>query len=530
MASVEPYEPDALSEERRKRRLLRRQTIFLWVVAVSLLATVVPLYLLSLSLRTDVMANEALLRELRIAIEATPTLVPEVRALLGTVAALEVRRGEIATAEVALLEAGTDWEEIMDALYSYDPQRLELTSISQNGQEFQLTGRAVDDDAVTDYRRRLQASDLFSRVAIDSISPLRAGTPTPTAPLDLTPSPSLSPTPTEVAGDVYEVDDFQPVPIFLGQSQLRTFYPVYDVDRVRFLAKAGRFYRIYTTDLAPGVDTVLNANLGGAVYTNDDRGPTTLASAVVVPNTTPYDLEATIRVANRGQYGPDKEYVLVVEEFVPTITPTSPRPTATRTPFVIDTPTATLTPTPSRAFTATPIPTSSPTPTGTPDVRDPYEPDDEFPVISVGETQTHTFYPQGDVDRLRFLAKSGRTYRVATSDLMLGVDTILTTTIELLDFTNDDRALGVLESEITFTAPVGVDSTALVTVTNRGLYGPERGYAITVEEIVPEPMTLTPEAAFPGRPPGLALPRLWQIQGPEAVEFVILLELREELP
>ncbi|MFP4345504.1 MAG: PilN domain-containing protein [Anaerolineales bacterium] len=528
MASVEPYEPDALSEERRKRRLLRRQTIFLWVVAVSLLATVVPLYLLSLSLRTDVTASEAVLRELRAAIEATPTLVPEVRALLGTVAALEVRRGEIATAEAALAAAGVDWDEIMDALRNYDPQRLELTSLSQNGAELQLTGRAVDNDAVTGYRRRLQASGLFSRVVIDSVRPLQPGTPTPTTPVDLTPSPSISPTPTEPTGDPYEVDDFQPVPIFLGQPQRRTFYPVYDVDRARFLAKAGRFYRIYTTDLAPGVDTVLNVNLGGAVYTNDDRGPGTLASEVVVPNNTPYDLEATIRVANRGEYGPDRQYALVVEEFAPTITPTSPRPTVTPTPVVIDTPTATATPT-TLPSTPTVPPTFTPTPTGTSDVRDPYEPDDDFPMISVGETQTHTFYPQGDVDRLRFLAKADRTYRVATSDLALGVDTVLTVTVGSLDFTNDDRTPGVLESEIILTAPAGVDTTAFITVTNRGLYGSERSYTITVAEIVPEPTTLTPEAAVSGRPPGLAFPRLWQIQGPEVVEFVIFLELREEL-
>jgi hypothetical protein len=310
---------------------------------------------------------------------------------------------------------------------------------------------------------------------------------------------------------------------------LHNFYPVYDVDRVEFLAKAGRYYRVSTADLAPGVDTFLTVILGGTTYKNDDREPGVLSSEIVFQTRAGSDVMAMVKVTNRGRYDPTSWYQLTVEELVPTPTPT-PAPTST--------PTTSPTPTP----TGTPPPTATPrdTPTPTPDLRDEYEPDSpESALIDArGETQRHNFYPEGDVDRVKFWAKSGYWYRVSTSDLALRVDTVLTVTVDGTSYVNDDREPhepGDLSSEVVFQVQTGYGTWALVEVANQWReYGPNRWYSVTVEEIVPPPTptpTSTPSSpSSDSRLPGLASLAhgafLNTTVDASAVEFVIVLELK----
>ena len=187
------------------------------------------------------------------------------------------------------------------------------------------------------YAHDLEESGLFSRVVVQSLKTIATPFATPTSTdveptgTPLTPTatitPTVTPTPTPKVSDEYEVDDFEPKIIFLGQSQLHNFYPVYDVDKVEFLAKAGRYYQVFTSDLAPGVDTFLSVSVGVTTYTNDDRGPGDLNSEVVFQVGAGHDADAIVEVTNRGQYGPDKWYQITVEEIVPTPTPT---PTGTQ--------------------------------------------------------------------------------------------------------------------------------------------------------------------------------------------------------
>jgi hypothetical protein len=311
----------------------------------------------------------------------------------------------------------------------------------------------------------------------------------------ITPTTTVTPavTPTPGARDEYEVDDFEPQVIFLGQPQLHNFYPVYDVDKAKFLAKAGRYYRVFTSDLAIGVDTFLAVSLGSIRYTNDDYQPGTLNSELLFQAGSS-DAHAVVRVTNRGQYGPDKWYQVAVEEVIPTPTPTfTPVPTPTPSPM--------------------PSPTATPenTPTPTPDLRDEYEPDDPDPKpIAVGERQTHNFYPDGDEDKVEFLAKAGLYYRVFTSDLWPGVDTVLTVRLDETTYTNDDREPhepNDYSSEMVFQVTASHDVVALVTVTNKWQYGSDKWYQITVEEIPTPTPTPTPTETLSSssRPPGVTV-------------------------
>jgi len=538
MASQDSSDLDNLPGQDQPRKSLRN-TLILWLVAISGVVLLVPLYLVSTAIRGDVTHLEANLQAVEEALISEDTPEPEIQEIMDDLAQVQGSLNEIEGAYSAVAAGHTNWPAVMAAIGNYDPSQLALTSIAQSDSRIILNGRAIDDSAVMAYSRALEESGLFSRVVVQSVmliaTPFAPPTGTAVEPsgATLTPTvtvtPTVTPTPLPDPADEYEVDDFTPKAIFLGQPQSHNFYPIYDVDRVKFLAKAGRYYRVSTADLSPEVDTFLTVIVGGTTYTNDDREPGDMSSEVIFRAGAGSDVEAIVKVTNRGQYGPDSTYQITVEEIIPTPTPT---------PTPLPTPTPTSTPTP----TVTPENTSTPTP----DLRDPYEPDDTIPKpIAIGETQIHSFYPDSDVDEVEFLAKAGRYYRVSTSDLARGVDTAVTVSVGETTYTNDDREPGDLSSEIVFQAETG-DVYARVRVTNRGQYGPDKWYQIAIEEIIPTPTptstptptntplpTETPSSS--SRLPGVASlacggRRFSGVFNSTAVEFVIVLELKTESP
>ncbi len=135
---------------------------------------------------------------------------------------------------------------------------------------------------------------------------------------------------------------------------------------------------------------------------------------------------------------------------------------------------------------ATPTFTLSPTPF----LADAFEPDDTEPQpFALGETQRHNFYPNGDVDSVSFRVKPGRVYAVITSDLNVGVDTVVVVSVAGQQYENDDAVAGSLASEVNFQAIA--EAVAVATVTNKGEYGPNTFYSLTVIELPPTP-TPTP--------------------------------------
>ncbi len=138
------------------------------------------------------------------------------------------------------------------------------------------------------------------------------------------------------------------------------------------------------------------------------------------------------------------------------------------------------------ALLATPTFTLTPTPM----LADAFEPDDvNPPAFSLGETQQHNFYPDGDVDKISFRIKPGRVYSVITTDLAVGVDTVIVVSAAGQRYENDDAAAGSLGSEVGFKAVA--EAVAVATITNKGRFGPDATYELTVIEIPPTP-TWTP--------------------------------------
>jgi len=195
----------------------------------------------------------------------------------------------------------------------------------------------------------------------------------------------------------------------------------------------------------------------------------------------------------------------------PTITPipstNTPPPTATSTP--------TLTPSATPTVTPTGTATSTSTPSMTPDLRDVYEPDDPDPKpIAVGETQQHNFFPGGDMDNIFFPAKAQRYYQVLTSELALGVDTVVTVTLNgnVLAY-NDDYAPGTgnFASAVCFQSPQ--DGSAVAKITNKGgFYAPDKTYKVKVSEI--SGLNTPPCPSVTSTPAAMQMPRLALISAP----------------
>jgi hypothetical protein len=137
-----------------------------------------------------------------------------------------------------------------------------------------------------------------------------------------------------------------------------------------------------------------------------------------------------------------------------------------------------------------------------------YEPDEPEPKpIAVGETQQHNFYPAGDNDYVKFPAKAQRFYQVLTSDLALGVDTVVTVRLGSNSWSNDDYSPGSgnFASAVCFQAPQ--DGTAVTTIVNKaGFYGPDKIYKIKVSE-VPN-LNAPPCPGATATPGAMQMPRL----------------------
>ena len=576
--SLMPGAGDLLAEPAR-RRGPPRATIALWLVAISMVIFFLPLFLISSAVGENVKGMQTDLTLIRVSLTNVPTPLPEVKNLLSTLTQAQSQSNQVNRVQATLSANRPDWSAVMTALGNYNPDQLTIASVSRADNRLTLTGRAVRDEVVTTYVHMLERSGLFTRVTLQSIqlvsTPVMTptitptGTITPTATTTLTPTPtwtlvpsvvpSLTPTPSATASptntpvptaiptntltpiptatptliptatftpdlrDPYEPDDYLPKSIALSQTQGHNFYPSGDIDVVTFLAKGGHFYRVFTSDLVPGVDTTLAVQIGGANFTNDDASAGNLSSEIRFQNVGG-DTLAVVSIANRGDFGSDKWYKLTVQEYLPT-------PTSTAMPPATVTPTVTRTP------------TTNP-PSATPNLRDTYEPDETTAkAIAIGENQTHSFYPDGDVDKISFGAKALRYYQVLTSSLALGVDTAVSVALNGKQWTNDDYAApgsGNFASAVCFQAPV--DGTPIATISNLGQFGSSKTYQVKVTEVAsltaaPCLAPTTPSAMRPSKPsllkPAAAptvIPTLAATVDPTGVRFVIIVELKAATP
>ncbi len=283
-------------------------------------------------------------------------------------------------------------------------------------------------------------------------TPLATRTPLPTATPTATPVPCL---------DSYEPDG-EPAaarPLVVGEQQTHLLCPAGDADWVTFFAKAGKAYRLATTDLSSGIDTYLYlfAPDGRTVLAQNDDAPGAHGPSLLVwvPSVDGWYL---LQIKNQGDIGaPGLAYTLSLNlADAPTVTLTSTAaPSATATPLLPVTPTLTVSPTltpspvpPALAtLPATPDPllhpqggsagtggvpaiAAGPTDGLTPDLLEPNDRFEEAYPLDLGVVYQHlNFVPAtpgaNDADFYSFRTKPGNCYALTTGDLTAGLDTTI---------------------------------------------------------------------------------------------------------
>jgi hypothetical protein len=247
--------------------------------------------------------------------------------------------------------------------------------------------------------------------------------------------------------------------LVVGEQQPHLFCPPGDADWVTFFAKAGKAYRIETSNLSVGVDTYLYLFAPGGetlLDQNDDapgaHGPSLLT---FVPETDGWYL---VQVKDQGDIGsPGLGYTLALSladepSATPTVLPTTAVPATTPPALPTNTPGSQSTPSPLAPTTTA---SGSPTPdrllqpqnggTGTGGLPlfdagpaeglepDALEPNDQFETahpVNVGAVYSHLNFvpPAGigaDADFFSFQTKPGNCYRLTTGDLTAGLDTTI---------------------------------------------------------------------------------------------------------
>lgn len=440
------------------------------VVAWPLVGALSALLLLSLALWATSASTTARLRadllRARQTLEAIPTPLPVVRNLSGQLALVTTERDALRDFIVTTAGENHDWSGVFRALLDHDTQRIALRTLYHNGDLLSVSGLALTREDVAAYEDRLARSGVFEDVTIQSLEDVSVpfpGAPGSTATAILTPTTLLP-----AIQDRYEIDDFKPGSITPNEVQQHNFSPVADIDQVTFLGQAGQRYCVLALPQTAGVDPLLDVFVDSTTYSNNNclSQATPLVSCICptgsvgaplaalvefqVPPTG--DRTVQIRVRNQAAYGPDTWYLLSV------------------------------------SLQGQPV---------TAVIGDAYEPDDITPrALALFEQQQHTVFPAGDIDRVVFGVRAGRTYDVRTFNLAPGVDTGLSVDVGGLNFANDNAAPGDPASRVTFVSPV--DGQATVVITNRGQFGADRVYWITATEVGATP---TPSAVSPSPPP-----------------------------
>lgn len=270
-----------------------------WSLASWLIVGSLAILFLGLLMVGKTVSNENAFMETRLAsiqetLDSDPAPDAETEQLTADVAALESQLFEMQGALDELEANKVNIPMALSVIGQYDHNRMRLTEIAQSENRLTLSGEADGEDTVYDYAQRLEGAGTFNRVVIQSISA----------------NPEIEAWSRPDAPDITDAAE----EIEAGQPQLHVFDPVADVDTFVLKAQPGRAYAVYTTNLPPGVDTVLTVSFGETTISNDNEQEGLLSSRVEFQAPEERNSQVTIQVVNLGQFGPTMSYLIGVEE------------------------------------------------------------------------------------------------------------------------------------------------------------------------------------------------------------------------
>jgi hypothetical protein len=166
-----------------------------WVLMLGLALLILPLYLGAVTIEesTFPLATEA--QVLQATITAPPPVPPQEQTLTTELLGLRSQLGAFESVPATLIAGHTDWPRIMDAVHTYDSNRVRLTGFNNEPNRLIVNGLALEENAVLEYSRLLEGTGFFSQVRVQSISRNPVALPTP----DL----SATPNPEAPLGEIY---------------------------------------------------------------------------------------------------------------------------------------------------------------------------------------------------------------------------------------------------------------------------------------------------------------------------------------
>jgi hypothetical protein len=168
----------------QRLQALRTQVV-LWLLVLALGIVLIPLMLITSWVRNDVARLESELLSVQSSLASATTPSQEA---VNLTAELANTNQLISTMQTVTLPSGVNWPLVVDAVEQYDPATIELTSLSQIEEKVQLTGRALNNDAVVRYQQNLFVAGAFKDVVVLSMSTLPpVPTPVPSEDENATP-------------------------------------------------------------------------------------------------------------------------------------------------------------------------------------------------------------------------------------------------------------------------------------------------------------------------------------------------------
>lgn len=186
MVDLPPEEQLEIEEEPSGSSSLSR--LIPWLLMLGLALLMLPLYLGAATIEesTIPLATEA--QVLQATITAPPPVPPQEQTLTTELLSLRSQLEAFESFPATLIAGHIDWPRIMDGVHTYDANRIRLSGLNNEPNRLIITGLALEESAVLEYSRLLEATGYFSQIRVQSISRNPVSLPTPD--LSATPNPA----------------------------------------------------------------------------------------------------------------------------------------------------------------------------------------------------------------------------------------------------------------------------------------------------------------------------------------------------
>ncbi len=144
--------------------------LILWLVVASLAILLLPLFLISTTIKSANLALENQLAEIQATLVSTPKQKAGDQALKDKLLQIVKQTSVLEAAQPTLVSGHIDWLGVVNTIAAYDPEQITLVGLSQPDNRLVLTGQADDESTVMIYAQILRDSSQFKRVIVQSIT------------------------------------------------------------------------------------------------------------------------------------------------------------------------------------------------------------------------------------------------------------------------------------------------------------------------------------------------------------------------